>query len=1091
MKKIAFFLSILFFMGSLVVNAQTKVLTGTVTAKEDGQPIPGVSVSVKGTTLGTITNIDGVFELKVPEDAKTLVFSFVGMKNFETEIGSQTTFNLTMETDVLGLDEVVVTALGQSREKKGLGYAVQDVKGDELVTAREANVVNSLQGKLSGVQITNSSGNVGAGSRIIVRGMSTLTGNNMPLFVVDGVPIINSYSDVGAYSGTDYGNSSADINPSDIETISVLKGANAAALYGSRAVNGVVLITTKSGKGAKKGIGVSIQENMMFSSPLKLPKFQNLYGQGYDGEFEYVDGNWGGVNDGIDESWGPRLDGRLIPQFDSPYDPVTGVREATPWIAHPDNVRNLFDTGVNRTTTVAVSRMEDEYNYRLSVANQDVKGMIPNTDQTKNSVTLNAGLNVTSKLRVSGSGSYIDTKSDNIMSSGYTSAGIFQSTMQWFGRQVDTQFLKDHWTEIDPVSGRNYNWNHSYHDNPYWTLNKNTNSLKRERLIGNVNFSYDFTEWLQLKAMAGTDTYSENIKEVRAKDSHDWMDGRFDNYDRVRKETTANAVLNFDKNFGSLDVLATLGSEYNHYDYRYESSHVDALIIPDLYAVSNAAAPATTGMYEQHTELQSVFASVNLGYADFLYLDLTARNDWSSTLPVDNNSYFYPSASLGFIFTEALGMQSNILSYGKLRASYAQVGGTAGAYALQGTYGASDPFNGNPSLSYTNTLAPLGLKPQQKKSIEFGGELKFFNNRLGIDATYYKENTINQIMNIAVSNTTGFSSKTINAGNLQNTGVEITLNATPVQTKDFSWDITANWATNQNTIKELTGDLQYINLYSGSWGMTVRAQLGEEYGQMWGYDIVREHEEIIYYPEGSPNAGEEWYVKYSGRPVVNSKGRYIRSPKQTEIGNVTADWFGGVNNGFHYKNLNFSFLVDFRWGGDQYSITDWFGNYAGVMAPTAAINDNGKNVRDPVSEGGGVKVDGVYGKVGSDGHVILTDASGNESSTPVQNTSYVDAQTFYETDYWGKPSLSVFDAGFVKLREVIVGYTFNDIPYLRDIGVNNINLSFVGRNLWLIYSNMPNVDPENGISAGNTSVGMNSTPVPSARTMGFDLKINF
>ncbi|WP_167619777.1 SusC/RagA family TonB-linked outer membrane protein [Maribellus sediminis] len=1085
MKKIAIFLSMLLFMGNLVAFAQTKTITGTVTSSEDNMPIPGVSVAVKGTTLGTITNIDGVYELKAPEDAKTLVLSFVGMKAQEITIGSSATIDVVMEPDVLGLDEVVVTALGQSRKKKSLGYAAQDIQGEELMTAREPNVVNSLQGKLSGVQITNSSGNVGSGSRIIVRGMSTLTGNNMPLFVVDGVPIINSYSDVGAYSGTDYGNSSADINPADIETISVLKGANAAALYGSRAVNGVVLITTKSGKSGKKGIGVSIQQNMVWSNPLKLPDFQDLYGQGYDGEFEYVDGDWGGVNDGIDESWGPRLDGRLIPQFDSPYDPITGVRTATPWIAHPDNVKNLFDTGLNSTTSVAVNRMEDEYNYRLSVSHQDQTGMIPNTDQRKNTFTLNAGLNVTDKIRVQGSASYILTESDNIMSSGYTSAGIFQSTMQWFGRQVDTQWLKDHWQEIDPVSGRNYNWNHSYHDNPYWTLNKNTNSLNRERFMGNVNISYDINEWMQLKAMVGTDAYSQRIKEVRAKESHDWMDGRFDNYESVRSETTANVVLTFDKNFGDFDLLGTVGSEYNHYDYRSEATHVSSLIIPDLYSVSNAASPATTGMSETHTELQSVFASANIGYKDMLFLDLTARNDWSSTLPVNNNSYFYPSASLGFIFTEALGMDSGILSYGKLRASYAQVGGTAGAYALQGTFGASDPFNGQPSLTYTNTLAPLGLKPQSKNSLEFGGEFKFFNNRLSVDATYYDEVTENQIMNIAISNTTGFSTKTINAGKIRNRGLEITVGATPVQTNDFSWDITANWATNKNTVEELTGDLEYINLYNGSWGMTVRAQLGEAYGQMWGYDIVREHETEVY-----NSKGELAYIKYSGKPVVGTNGRYIRSPKQTEIGNVTPDWYGGVNNAFHYKKFNVSFLVDFRWGGDQYSITDWFGSYSGVMAATAAINDNGMNVRDAVEDGGGVKVDGVYGKL-VDGRVVLTDASGNETSTPVANGSYVDAQTFYETDYWGKPSLSVYDAGFVKLREVIVGYTFNNVPLLSDIGVRDVNLSFVGRNLWIIYDNMPHVDPENGISAGNTSVGMNSTPVPSARTLGFDLKINF
>ena len=1086
MKKITFFLSIMFFMGSLFVNAQTKNVTGTVTSDEDDQPIPGVSVSVKGTTLGTITNIDGEFELTVPDDAKTLVFSFVGMKNFEVEIGSQSTFNVKMETDVFGIDEVVVTALGISREKKGLGYSVQDLKGDDLVVAREANVVNSMQGKLSGVQITNSSGNVSSGSRIVIRGMSTLTGNNQPLFVVDGIPIINSYSDIaGAGSGTDYGNSASDVNPADIETISVLKGANAAALYGSRAVNGVVLITTKTGKGVKKGIGVSIESNMMWSSPLRLPDFQNLYGQGYDGEFEYVDGNWGGVNDGIDESWGPRLDGRLLPQFDSPYDPVTGVRTPTPWIAHPDNVKSVFQTGYNRVTTASVTRMEDNYNFRMSLSNDDITGMIPNTDQTKNTFTLNAGLNVTNKLRVGGSGSYINTKNDNIMSSGYTSAGIFQSLSQWFGRQVDTQYLKDHWQEVDPVTGRTINWNHSYHDNPYWTLNKNTNSRSRERLMGNVNLSYDINDWLLFKAMIGTDAYSQHTKEVRAKGSNDWMDGRFDNYESVRSETTANAQLAFDKTFGDLDVLGTIGSEYNHYDYRSDESHVSKLIIPDLYAVSNAAAPATTGMYEEHTELQSVFASVNLGYKEYLYLDLTARNDWSSTLPVDNNSYFYPSASLGFILTNALGIESQALSFAKLRASYAQVGGTAGAYALQGTFSAADPFNGQPSLTYTNTLAPLGLKPQQKKSIEFGADLKFLDNRIGLDVTYYKENTINQIMNIAISNTTGFSTKTINAGNMQNEGWELTLNATPVRTKDFSWDITANWSTNKNTVKELTGDMQYIQLYGIGWSTYVRAQVGEEYGQIWGYDIIREHEQDVL-----DDAGNVKYTLYTGRPVLSTSGRYIRSPKQTVLGNVSPDYFGGVNNGFHYKKLNFSFLIDFRKGGDQYSVTDWFGNYAGIMAPTAAVNDNGMNVRDAVADGGGVKADGVYGKL-VNGHVVLTDKTGAESSTPVQNESYVDAQIFYETDYWGKPSLSIFDASFVKLREVIVGYTFNDVPVLREIGLKDLNLSLVGRNLWLIHSNMPHVDPENGISAGNTSVGGDSTPIPSARTIGFDLKLNF
>jgi len=1090
MKRLMILFTLVVFT-CIQVFSQANVITGTVTSAEDGSPIPGVSVVVRGTTIGTITDVDGNYSLTVPETAIKLMFTFVGMKTVEETIGGRSVIDVILEVDILGLEEVIVTSLGITRAKKALGYSVQDVKGDELTTARESNIVNSLQGKVAGVQISNSSGNVSAGSRIIIRGMSTLTGNNMPLFVVDGIPMINSYSDVGSYSGTDYGNSTMDVNPSDVESISILKGANAAALYGSRAVNGVVLITTKSGKlkpGERKGLGISFESNWMWSNPLKLPEFQDLYGQGYNGKFEYVDGDWGGTNDGIDESWGPRLDGRLIAQFDSPYDPVTGVRTPTPWIAHPDNIKDLFQTGLTASNNITLQGAGEKANFRLSLGNQDVKGMLPNTDLKKNSVTVNAGLNVNEKFKVGISANYVNNKSDNIMSAGYTSAGVFQSTCQWFGRQVDMQSLKDHWEEMDPVTNEPYNWNHSYHDNPYWTLYKNTNSRNRDRVIGNLNFEYDFAPFLNLTGMVGNDFYTEKIKERRAKGSHDWQEGRFSSWLSTRNQMIARTQLNFNKNFGDLSVVAVAGGEYNHYNYHQNNTFVSELILPDLYAVSNAAVAATTGMSETHTELQSAFATANLGFRNYLFLDLTARNDWSSTLPVDNNSYFYPSLSLGFVVTEALGMQSNILSYAKIRASYAEVGGTAGAYTLNGTYSASDLFRGEPSLTYTGTLPPPELKPQRKKSIETGLDLKFLNNRIRLDATYYKENTTNQIMNISISRMSGFNSKTINAGNIQNQGVEILFGLTPVETNDFRWDMTVNWATNKNKVIELYEDIDALYLYDASWGVRVYAREGEPYGQMLAADIVRENATIHYLEDGETTD----YVEYTGRPVVTTSGRLIQTPQRTIVGNITPDWFGGVNNSISYKDFNFSFLIDARKGGVQYSVTDWFGNYAGIMAPTAATNPNGKNVRDPVADGGGVFVeDGVYGKVNSDGTVQLTDADGNDAASPVQNTDYVEALTYFENDYWGKPGLSVFDASFVKLREVILGYTFRDIPALQQIGVSNINFSLVGRNLWLIHDNMPNVDPENAISAANNSQGMNSTPIPSARTFGFNLKFTF
>ena len=1124
MKKPLILIALFAFLGFQLM-AQTVTVSGTVTTADEGTSLPGVAIVVKGTTVGTVTDLDGKYTLAVPADAQVLQFMFVGMKTQEITIAGQSTIDVALEQDVLGLEEVVVTGLGTTRAKKALGYSVQDVSGEEIETAREQNIVNSLQGKMAGVQITNASGNVSAGSRIVVRGMSTLTGANQPLFVVDGVPMMNSTSDIGAYSGTDYGNATMDLNPSDIESISILKGANAAALYGSRAVNGVVLISTKSGKlkpGARKGLGITFESNWQWSTPLKLPSYQDRYGQGYDGEFAYEDGDWGGINDGIDESWGPPLDyivqaedlqpgGKLewavdagypqtvgqvltLPQFDSPYDPVTGVRTPTPFISHPDNVKNVFETGLTATNTLTLQGADERGDFRLSLSDQNVKGFVPNTDLRKTGVTMAAGYNVTNRFRAAGSMTYINNRSDNIMSSGYTSAGILQSLSQWFGRQVDTQALKDRWQEPDPQHagrGRYFNWNHSYHDNPYWTLNKNTNSRKRNRVLGNINLNYDINDWLSVDAMVGIDAYTEEIKEVRAKGSNDWPNGSFSSYLNTRSQTIARGRLNFNKTFGDFSVVAVLGGEYNGYYYHSDNTYVSELIIPDLYATSNAAVAATTGMSTTETELQSVFGTVNLGFRNFLFLDLTGRNDWSSTLPVDNNSYFYPSVSLGWVVTETFGLTNNVLSYLKLRGSYAEVGGSAGAYMLNGTFGASQPFNGQPSLSYTNTLPPLSLLPQRKKSIEAGLEVKFLNNRIRFDGTYYKENTTNQILNLSISRMSGFSTTTINAGDIQNQGFELVLGATPVQTSDFNWDITVNWSRNRNKIVELytdpvTGEemLDYY-LYSGSWGAYVYARVGEPYGQMMGNSIVRENA-TIHYKDDAETVVD--YIEYTGRPVVRTSGRYIQTPGRTLLGNVMPDFFGGVNNAFSYKDFNFSFLVDFRKGGVQYSITDWFGNYAGVMEASAATNPNGMNVRDPVSEGGGVLVENaVYGTLNADGTVQFTDASGNPVSTPVENTSYVDGQVFFETDYWGKPGLSVFDASFVKLREVVLGYTFRDVtPWLQ-----SINVSLVGRNLWLIHDNMPHVDPENGISAGTSSVGMNSTPTPSARTFGFNVKVAF
>jgi TonB-linked SusC/RagA family outer membrane protein len=1104
MKKLFLLIILFVFAGVYALQAQTKVITGTIISSVEGEgPIPGVTVQVKGTTIGTITDANGKYTLTVPENATTLVFSYIGMKKQEVEINNRSVIDGIMESDILGLEEVVVTALGISREKKALGYAVQDLGGENIEKAKVSNIVNAFQGKLSGVQITNSDGGVASGVRILIRGVNSLSanGNNQPLFVVDGVPINNSTTDVGAYGGRDYGNMASDINPSDVENISVLKGASAAALYGSRAVNGVVLITTKSGKSQGKGLGVTFEENMMWENPLVIPKYQNLYGQGSAAdwnagtyEFEYVDGAYGGVNDGVDESWGPRLDsGLMIPQFDSPYDPETGIRTPTPWISHPDNIKSFFETGLKRTTNLAIAGAKGGSNFRLSLSNQNVKGILPNTDLTKNSVNLNSNLAVTDKITVGGNITYVNNKSNNIAENGYNGGNPMQSISQWFGRQVDMEVLKEKWDEIDPVTGLPFNWNHSYHNNPYWTLNKNTNSRDRNRMIGNINFEWKFTDWLSFKGLAGTDWSIEDLKEVTAKGDvgNGDPEGGFTAYSRRRQELNANARLEFHKTFGDFGVLASLGGEYNHYNYQFHQTTVPDLIVPDLYSVSNAAAAATTNLSETHTELQSIFGNANLSFRNFLYLDFSGRNDWSSTLPIDHNSYFYPSVSLSFLVTEALGIKSNVLSFLKLRASYAEVGGTASAYALNGVYSAGQPFDGNPSLGYTGTIPPLDLKPQRKRSKEVGFELKLLQNRISLDANFYKENTINQIMDIAISRTTGFTNKTINAGNLQNAGAEIQLMVSPVQTPNFSWDIALNWSRNVNKVVELYEDMKYLSLYAASWGTYVYAFPGKEYGTLWGYAIVRENATPVYYDEEKTQLSH--YV-YSGRPVVGTNGRYIRSNARTDLGNVYPDWFGGINNSFSYKDFNFNFLVDFRKGGVIFSVTDMFGVYTGILKETAATNANGKNVRDALADGGGVLCpNSIYGRVVTvDGveQIQFMDASGNDVSAPVENSTYVAANRYYY-DYYGKNELSTFDASFVKLREVGMGYNFNKIAFLKSIGIKNLNLSLVGRNLWIIFKNTKDIDPEISSSAGNTSVGMETNAIPSTRSYGFNIRLDF
>ena len=1096
----------------LQVYAQNTV-TGKV-IDDAGEALPGVSVLVKGTTIGTMTLGDGTYSIEVPDGSNTLVFSYIGMETQEVAITGNVV-NVTMKQSSEAIEEVVVTALGISREKKSLSYGVQDISGDELSTVKTDNVVSSLSGKIAGVQITQSSGAVGASARITIRGNSSFNSNS-PLFVVDGVPISNGASRVSQWGGVDFGNNAMDIDPSDIESISVLKGANATALYGSRGANGVILITTKKAAG-KKGLGVTVTSGATFDNVYILPKFQNKYGQGYFGSeyfynyfqpifgyttdslsyqdyatgalhpmigFSYVDGNWSGVADGMDESWGPRLDiGLQIPQFDSPYtvDPNTGIvtYSPSPWVSHPDNVKSFFQTGITYDNNVAITGGNDKANARLSVSNMSIKGVVPNTDLSKTSINLNSNLQLSKKFSVTAAANYINNNSDNLPGGGYDANNVMQSIGSWFGRQVNMTSLKNHWDELDPY-GNPYNWNHSYHNNPYWTVYRNTTSRNRDRIFGYISLKYDLTDWLNIMGRVGNDFYTEFRKHVIYDMSQEaGPGGQFWQNQRSFNELNSDLLLNYDKSFGDIRVDGLIGTNHRRQNYNYMSLETSALTVPNFFDVGNASGNPSTDMYKSAKETNSLFVNTNLSYKNFVYLNASVRNDWSSTLPADNRSYLYYSLGGSFIFTEAFGLKSDLFSFGKVRASYAKVGNDTDPYQLSAVYGAStDLYNGVAQYYFTRQLPPLNLLPETEASMEAGLELKFLKDRFGLDFTVYDTKSFNQILSVDIAPSSGFTSQKINAGEIETKGIEIVADLGLVKTKKFAWNMTINWSKYTNMVNALYGDLESYQ-FSRSWkGLTVEARPGEEFGMIRGKGLQRDEQ------------GRILIDPASGMPQATSD--------PIDLGSVMPKWIGGIRNTFTlFNNLSMSVLVDGRMGGKLFSVTDWFGAYAGILEYTAEgdIRENGVVVGNNVLS----DQDAVYGSlVDSDDDGVMEteyyDANGNVVTSPVTNSDTISAQDYYE-GYWGMGTeLSVMDASYIKLREASLTYSLPKSVVGKFSFIQGISVSFVGHNLALLYtdkSNRAHIDPETGFGTSLSGMGIEQYQIPSTRSLGFKIQVKF
>ncbi|NKI25986.1 SusC/RagA family TonB-linked outer membrane protein [Arenibacter sp. 6A1] len=1059
---------------------QDKTISGNVT-DGNGIPLPGVNIIVQGTTNGTQSDFDGNYTIQ-GQVGQTLLFTYLGQKSVSVVIGASSTINVSMEEDAQALEEVVVTALGISRDKKSLGYATQEVKGEELNTVKSGNFVNALSGKASGIQIKKNN-NFGGSTNVVIRGNASLTGSNQALFVIDGVPVSNATSNAtGQANGSggyyDYGNAASDINPEDIESVNVLKGAAASALYGSRAANGVIMITTKKG-GKTDGIGVTVNSGVSFGSIDKstFAKYQTQYGAGYGHYYDGPDGYWyeedvtgDGNNDQVvvyteDGSYGAPFDPNLLVyQWDS-FDPESpNYRKATPWINAKNGPISFFETPVTTTNSVSMEKASDAGSYRMNYTQFDQKGLMPNSSIKKHNFSMSGTMKLNDKFTVTGYANYIKTSGLGRNSTGYGDniVGMFK---QWWQTNVDLKDLED----IYRITGRNVTWNPAtseagsvpiFWDNPYWTRYENYQNDSRGRFIGNVSLNYEVTDWLSVMARVATDTYSELQEERRANGSvassfgvsRGNVDAGYARRNIDNTETNYDLTLNFNKDLSEkFNLKGILGTNIRRSEYQsIYSSTSGGLSVPKLYSLQNSVGPLPLPVErDEKVGVDGVFASASLGYNNMLYLDATIRRDHSSTLPEDNSVFYYPSVAGSFVFSSIVDAPA--LSFGKLRLNYAEVGNSAPFDFLYDSYIVNTPI-GTPNTSVGNRKKNPALKPERTQSFEAGLEMKFFQNRLGFDFAYYKTNSVDQIFGVPVSTATGYTEKVLNAGEIENKGLEVSLMGMPVKTDDFRWNVNLNWTRNRNEVISLEEGIENLQLGSFQGGVTINATVGEPYGVIQGTD----------------------YTYLNGEPVVNAaNGEYVKtSSSNNVIGDSNPDWLMGISNSFNYKNLSLSFLIDIQKGGSIFSLDQYYGRATGLYAETAFINDLGNPVRNTLSDGGGFINPGV-----------------NADGSP--NTTRIQADRFGAFGYRrGLPNKAfVYDAGYVKLREVAIAYNLPK-KIIEDTFLTNVSLSLVGSNLWIIDKNIPHEDPEGGLGAGNLQ-GYSVSPLPTTRDIGFNVKIQF
>jgi len=1058
---------------SLGLQAQDRMLSGKVTSPTDPEGVPGVSVVIPGTTKGVNTDVFGNYRIQVSASDTALSFSSIGYIAKTVGFGAtDTLLNVVLDADVQNISEVVVTALGIKREEKSLGYAAQRVTGAEITTAKESNFINSLQGRVAGVTITGSS-NIGGSSRILLRGVRSILYENQPLIVVDGIPINNSNfatrDQVRGALGYDYGNAAQDINPNDVETMNILKGSSATALYGTQGANGAVIITTKKGTPREKvegrsPIGIYISSGISFRQVAYLPKYQNRYGGGASSDFITSNLHTDSLRSNFeyDGSWGPEMLGQPVFQWDSYIPSMPNYNKQYGWTAHPDNIEDFFETGISTDNQIALDGGNENTSFRFAYTKFTDRGTIPNSRINRDMFNFSITNSLTKQLSWTISSNYIASRGKARPQTGYSNLG--SNFTQWWQRQLDMGQLEDY----KNPDGTQRSWNLQsetelqplYWDNPYWTCYENFETDQRDRLYGLLNLSYELTKGLTLSGSVKTDRYNEGRQERVAVGSA--VASSISKYsEEVIKYTENNyeLILSYQRSLNeNFDLSALIGgNRQDRHTIDNFTTTQGGLNVPNYYNLTNSNANLLSDPFTEKLRRNSLYASASVGFRRFLYVDVTGRNDWSSTLPPENNSYFYPSITGSFVFSELLKLK--LLSYGKVRASWSQTAIDPPPYTSGSTRPlVTDNFAGFATAVTPNTSNNPDLKPEKTRQWEIGTELSFLGRRLSVDFTYYNSLSKDVIFPVQQSAATGFDAKIYNAAEISNKGIELQLKGTPIQTKNgFEWGLGMNYAKNDNLVEKLYVDqngkeTESLLIENAPFSVTFQARPGMPYGQIVGYDYA--------------------YDANGNHIIDQSTGSYATTATVVPLGSTLPDFTGGFFTWLTFKSLRLDMLIDFQKGGKLFSLTNTWGKYSGTLEETAEgdIRENGLVLE-------GVQQTGV-------------DENGNPISDGTPNTMNIAAvDHFFLDGGYVVSAADVYDATYMKLREITLTYTLPQ-RWFKKIMLQDCSISAFGRNLAILNKHVPNIDPESAVSSNNIQ-GLEGGQLPPVRTYGLRLSFTF